>query len=53
MEILDEALDAAVKLSTTYITDRCLPDKAIDLIDEACSKVKLRFYKSPEKLKEI
>jgi len=52
VEILDEALDAAVKLSTTYITDRCLPDKAIDLIDEACSKVKLRFYKSPEKLKE-
>jgi len=52
VEILDEAIDAAVKLSTTYITDRCLPDKAIDLIDEACSKVKLRFYKSPDKLKE-
>lgn len=52
VEISDEAIDAAVKLSTTYITDRCLPDKAIDLIDEACSKVKLRFYKSPEKLKE-
>ena len=52
VEILDEAIDSAVKLSTTYITDRCLPDKAIDLIDEACSKVKLRYYKSPEKLKE-
>lgn len=52
VEISDEAIDAAVKLSTTYITDRCLPDKAIDLIDEACSKVKLRYYKSPEKLKE-
>ena len=52
VEILDEAIDSAVKLSTMYITDRCLPDKAIDLIDEACSKVKLRYYKSPEKLKE-
>ena len=52
VEILDEAIESAVKLSTAYITDRCLPDKAIDLIDEACSKVKLRFYKSPEKLKE-
>ena len=52
VEISDEAINAAVKLSTTYITDRCLPDKAIDLIDEACSKVKLRYYKSPEKLKE-
>jgi len=41
----------SIFVSTTYITDRCLPDKAIDLIDEACSKVKLRFYKSPEKLK--
>lgn len=52
VEILDEAIDSAVKLSTTYISDRFLPDKAIDLIDEACSKVKLRFYKSPDKLKE-
>lgn len=52
VEILDEAIESAVKLSTAYITDRCLPDKAIDLIDEACSKVKLRFYKSPDKLKE-
>ena len=52
VEILDEAICSAVKLSTTYITDRCLPDKAIDLIDEACSKVKLRYYKSPDKLKE-
>ncbi|ERK60508.1 putative hemolysin B [Gemella bergeri ATCC 700627] len=52
VEILDKALETAVKLSSTYIPDRCLPDKAIDLIDEACSKVKLRFYKSPEKLKQ-
>ncbi|MBF0715464.1 ATP-dependent Clp protease ATP-binding subunit [Gemelliphila palaticanis] len=52
VEITDEALDAAVKLSSTYVTDRFLPDKAIDLIDEASSKVKLRYYKSPEELKE-
>ncbi|MDO4814791.1 MAG: ATP-dependent Clp protease ATP-binding subunit [Gemella sp.] len=50
--ITDEALEAAVKLSSTYINDRFLPDKAIDLIDEASSKVKLRFYKSPDQLKE-
>ena len=52
VEILDEALEAAVKLSKTYIPDRCLPDKAIDLMDEASSKVKLKYYKSPDKLKE-
>ncbi len=51
VEITDEALEAAVKLSTTHVTDRCLPDKAIDLIDEASSKVKLRYYKSPDELK--
>ncbi len=44
--ITDEALEAAVHLSTRYVTDRYLPDKAIDLIDEAASRV--RMYKSPE-----
>ena len=41
VKITDEAIDAAVKLSDRYITDRFLPDKAIDLIDEAGSKVRL------------
>ncbi len=51
--ISQEAIDAAVSFSTRYITDRFLPDKAIDLIDEAASRV--RMYKSPEalKLKEV
>ena len=44
--ITDEALEAAVHLSSRYVTDRYLPDKAIDLIDEAASRV--RMYKSPE-----
>jgi len=49
VKILDEALVAAVKLSTRYINDRFLPDKAIDLIDEAASKVRLSTYiDSPE-----
>lgn len=52
VEITDRAIEASVKLSSTHVTDRCLPDKAIDLIDEASSKVKLRYYKSPEELKE-
>ncbi|MBF0746388.1 ATP-dependent Clp protease ATP-binding subunit [Gemella sp. 19428wG2_WT2a] len=52
VEITEEALEAAVKLSSIYINDRFLPDKAIDLIDEAASKVKLRFYKSPDELKK-
>ena len=45
LTISDEAIDAAVKLSTRYVSDRFLPDKAIDLIDEASSRV--RMYKSP------
>lgn len=45
LSILDEALDAATNLSTRYVSDRFLPDKAIDLIDEAASRV--RMYKSP------
>lgn len=46
--ITDEALEAAVHLSARYINDRFLPDKAIDLIDEACSKVRLSSYTSPK-----
>ncbi|MBU0278911.1 MULTISPECIES: ATP-dependent Clp protease ATP-binding subunit [unclassified Gemella] len=52
VEITDSAIEAAVKLSSRHVTDRFLPDKAIDLIDEASSKVKLRNYKSPEELKQ-
>jgi ATP-dependent Clp protease ATP-binding subunit ClpC len=51
--ITDDAIDAAVKLSDRYITDRFLPDKAIDLIDEAASKVRLRSYTAPPNLKEL
>ncbi len=45
VDLTDEALNAAVDLSSRYITDRALPDKAIDLIDEAGSRVKLRSYR--------
>lgn len=49
VEILDEALEAAVKMSVRYINDRFLPDKAIDIIDEAASKVQLAgYHPSPE-----
>src|SRR5690554_3662537 len=51
--ITDEAIEAAVKLSDRYITDRFLPDKAIDLIDEAGSKVRLRSFTTPPNLKEL
>ena len=51
--ITDEAIEAAVQLSSRYISDRFLPDKAIDLIDEAGSKVRLRSYKTPPNLKEL
>ncbi|MBT2217191.1 ATP-dependent protease ATP-binding subunit ClpC [Virgibacillus dakarensis] len=51
--ITDEAIDAAANLSDRYITDRFLPDKAIDLIDEAGSKVRLRSYTVPPNLKEL
>ncbi|WP_017473697.1 ATP-dependent protease ATP-binding subunit ClpC [Amphibacillus jilinensis] len=51
--ITDEAIEAAVHLSSRYITDRFLPDKAIDLIDEAASKVRLRSYTAPPNLKEL
>ncbi|MDQ0215682.1 ATP-dependent Clp protease ATP-binding subunit ClpC [Oikeobacillus pervagus] len=53
VSITDDAIDAAVKLSDRYISDRFLPDKAIDLIDEAGSKVRLRSYTTPPNLKEL
>ncbi|KIR03192.1 ATP-dependent Clp protease, ATP-binding subunit ClpC / Negative regulator of genetic competence clcC/mecB [Lachnospiraceae bacterium TWA4] len=53
VQITDNALLAAVKLSARYINDRFLPDKAIDLIDEAASKVRLAAFKAPERIKEI
>jgi ATP-dependent Clp protease ATP-binding subunit ClpC len=53
VSITDEAIDAAVKLSDRYISDRFLPDKAIDLMDEAGSKVRLRSYTTPPNLKEL
>ena len=53
VKISDEAIEAAVKLSSRYITDRFLPDKAIDLIDEASSKVRLKTFTEPDKLKKL
>ena len=50
VEITDEALEAAVKMGVRYIHDRFLPDKAIDLIDEAASRVQLGGYKVPENI---
>ena len=53
VKITDEAIEAAVKLSVRYVTDRFLPDKAIDLIDEASSKARLKTYTEPDSLKEL
>ena len=53
VEITDDALEAAVKLSSRYINDRFLPDKAIDLIDEASSRVRLMNYTRPDKVKAL
>lgn len=53
VSISDEAIEQAVKLSDRYISDRFLPDKAIDLIDEAGSKVRLRSFTTPPNLKEL
>ena len=53
VKITDEAIKAAVELSSRYITDRFLPDKAIDLIDEASSKARLKTYTEPEELKKL
>ncbi|MDY2714719.1 MAG: ATP-dependent Clp protease ATP-binding subunit [Candidatus Borkfalkiaceae bacterium] len=52
VQIRDEAIEAAVKLSERYIADRNLPDKAIDLIDEAASKARLKFSYTPHDLPE-
>ncbi len=52
-QITDEAIDAAVKLSNRYIADRFLPDKAIDLMDEAASRVRLKAFVPPPDLKDI
>ena len=53
VEIEDDAIIAACTLSKRYITDRYLPDKAIDLIDEACSKVRMQIDTMPEELDEV
>ena len=53
VKITDDAIEAAVNLSVRYINDRFLPDKAIDLIDEASSKLKMKTYTRPEKLKDL
>ncbi len=53
VRIADAALVAAVKLSDRYITDRFLPDKAIDLIDEAAARVRIEIASKPEKLDEL
>ncbi|RIV24505.1 ATP-dependent Clp protease ATP-binding subunit [Alicyclobacillaceae bacterium I2511] len=53
VKITNEALEAAVRLSDRYISDRFLPDKAIDLIDEAASRVRLRTHTPPPNLKEL
>lgn len=53
VKITDKAIEAAVRLSSRFITDRFLPDKAIDLIDEAASKVRLQSFTAPPDLKEL
>ena len=53
VKITDDALEAAVKLSDRYITDRFLPDKAIDLIDEAASRVRLKTFTAPPDIKDM
>jgi ATP-dependent Clp protease ATP-binding subunit ClpC len=49
----DSAIEAAAKLSDRYITERYLPDKAIDLIDEACARARIEIYSMPDELKEM
>lgn len=53
VQITDASIDAAVKLSARYIADRFLPDKAIDLVDEAASRVRLRAFTAPEDLQDL
>ena len=52
-KITDEALDAAVSLSSRYITDRFLPDKAIDVVDEAASKVRMKVFSAAPDVKAL
>ena len=53
MSVREEALEAAVSLSERYISDRFLPDKAIDVLDEACAKVSLKGFRVPENMEEL
>ncbi len=53
VRITDEAIQTAVKMSDRYISDRFLPDKAIDIIDEACALIRLSQVKEPENLKDV
>ncbi len=53
VKITDEAIEMAVSLSVRYITDRFLPDKAIDLIDEAASQVRMKVFTEPEEIKRL
>jgi len=53
VKITDDALDAAARLANRYITDRFLPDKAIDLIDEAASKVRLQWSLPPKEIRDL
>ena len=53
VQITDEAIETAVQLSVRYVTDRFLPDKAFDIIDEACSKLKISAYQVPPRLVEL
>ena len=53
VKITDDAIVAAVKMSDRYVSDRFLPDKAIDLIDEACAMVRLSQVKEPENLRTV
>ncbi|MBR7172403.1 MAG: ATP-dependent Clp protease ATP-binding subunit [Clostridia bacterium] len=53
VKIADDAVDAAVNLSIRYITNRYLPDKAIDLIDEACSKLRVNASEMPDEVREL
>ena len=53
VQITDGAIESAVKLSSRYIADRYLPDKAIDLVDEAASRVRLRTFTAPEDMQEM
>lgn len=53
VKITDEAIESAVKISERYINDRFLPDKAIDLIDEAASRARIKTYTEPDSLKDL